>query len=108
MMACTSVTSPATKLPLAWPLQRPPEAAEAPTRALYRPCPWMYGCDMSSFIPRGEHGIGNDDQERAQELETDPQQVANIEAAQELNRERWHDRLAKLFGRRRPDNDPPS
>jgi hypothetical protein len=63
---------------------------------------------MSSFIPRGEHGIGNDDQERAQELETDPQQVANIEAAQELNRERWHHRLAKLFGLRRSDDNAPS
>jgi hypothetical protein len=63
---------------------------------------------VSSFIPHGEHGIGNDDQERAQELEQDPQQVANIEAAQELNRARWHHRLVKLFGRRRPDHDAPS
>jgi hypothetical protein len=63
---------------------------------------------VSSFIPRGETGIGNDDQERAQELETDPQQVANIEAAQELNRERWHHRLAKLFGLGRSIDDAKS
>jgi hypothetical protein len=63
---------------------------------------------MSSFIPHGEHGIGNDDQEPAQKLETDPQQVANIEAAQELNRERWHQRLAQLFGLRRSGDDATS
>jgi hypothetical protein len=63
---------------------------------------------MSSFIPRGETGLGNDEQKRAAELEVDPQHVANLEAAEKLNRERWHHRLAKFFGRRRPDDDAPS
>jgi hypothetical protein len=29
-----------------------------------------------------------------------PEQFANMEAAEELNRERWHQRLARIFRRR--------
>lgn len=61
---------------------------------------------MSSFIPDGEPGLGHDEKEPAADL--NPQQFANIEAAEKLNRERWHHRLAKLFGRRRSDDDAPS
>lgn len=32
-----------------------------------------------------------------------PEQFANMEAAEELNRERWHRRLARIFHRRSSD-----
>jgi hypothetical protein len=65
-----------------------------------------YGCDMSSFIPDGEPGLGHDEQKPAAEIT--PQEFANIEAAEELNRERWHDRLGKIFRRRRSNDQAPS
>jgi hypothetical protein len=43
---------------------------------------------MSSFIPCSETGLGPDEQKRAAELEVDPQHIANLEAAEKLNRER--------------------
>jgi hypothetical protein len=61
---------------------------------------------VSSFIPDGEPGFGHAEQEPVAEIT--PQQFGNLEAAEELNRERWHHRLAKIFGRRRTDDNATS
>jgi hypothetical protein len=61
---------------------------------------------MSSFIPDGEPGFGHDEKEPVADIT--PQQFANIEAAEELNRERWHHRLAKILGLRRSDDKAPN